>query len=78
MRLMLSSHDVGQPAPQGDSLFIGGCGRMFEGDPESLYATMERFRALPEETLLFCGACLLPCPSLARLSGPAGLCVRPD
>jgi hydroxyacylglutathione hydrolase len=40
---------------QGDSLFIGGCGRTFEGDPERLYATMDRFRQLPEETLVFCG-----------------------
>ena len=32
-----------------------GCGRMFEGKPEPMWAGLERLRALPDETLIYCG-----------------------
>ena len=32
-----------------------GCGRMFEGTPEPMWAGLERLRALPGETLIYCG-----------------------
>jgi hydroxyacylglutathione hydrolase len=38
----------------GDSIFPLGCGRMFEGRPEQMWASLERLAALPEDTLLYC------------------------
>lgn len=38
----------------GDSLFALGCGRMFEGTPEQFWASLERLKALPPETTLYC------------------------
>jgi hydroxyacylglutathione hydrolase len=38
----------------GDSLFALGCGRMFEGTPEQFWASLERIKALPPETMLYC------------------------
>ena len=32
-----------------------GCGRMFEGTPEPMWAGLERLRALPAETMIYCG-----------------------
>jgi hydroxyacylglutathione hydrolase len=39
----------------GDTLFSAGCGRMFEGTPPQMTASLERLRALPPDTLMFCG-----------------------
>ncbi len=39
----------------GDTLFAMGCGRLFEGTPEQMWVNMERFAALPDETLVFGG-----------------------
>ncbi len=39
----------------GDTLFDGGCGRMFAGPPERFWASLLRLRALPEDTRLCCG-----------------------
>ena len=38
----------------GDTLFSGGCGRLFEGTAENMYKSLEKFISLPEETLVFC------------------------
>jgi hydroxyacylglutathione hydrolase len=38
----------------GDTLFAGGCGRLFEGTAEQMYASLEKLRALPDETLVYC------------------------
>ena len=38
----------------GDTLFSLGCGRMFEGDPQTFWASLLKLRALPSETTLFC------------------------
>ena len=38
----------------GDTLFAGGCGRLFEGTAEQMYHSLEKLRALPDETLLYC------------------------
>jgi hydroxyacylglutathione hydrolase len=38
-----------------DALFSMGCGRMFEGTPGPMWAGLERLRALPGETMIFCG-----------------------
>ncbi len=39
----------------GDALFSAGCGRLFEGSAEELYAALQRFAALPDPTRV-CGA----------------------
>ncbi len=39
----------------GDTLFSVGCGRMFEGTPPMMLASLDRLSALPAETLLCCG-----------------------
>ncbi|APG06261.1 hydroxyacylglutathione hydrolase [Luteibacter rhizovicinus DSM 16549] len=38
----------------GDTLFSVGCGRLFEGTPEQMLASLERFADLPAETLVCC------------------------
>ena len=38
----------------GDTLFAGGCGRIFEGTPEQMLASLQRLAALPGEALVYC------------------------
>jgi hydroxyacylglutathione hydrolase len=38
----------------GDTLFAGGCGRVFDGTFEQLAASLERIAALPPDTLIYC------------------------
>jgi hydroxyacylglutathione hydrolase len=38
----------------GDTLFLGGCGRVFEGTMPQMYASLRRLTALPDETLVYC------------------------
>lgn len=38
-----------------DALFSLGCGRLFEGDPAMMWASLQRLRDLPDETMLYCG-----------------------
>lgn len=38
----------------GDTLFSGGCGRLFEGTPEQMYQSFQKINALPEETIICC------------------------
>lgn len=38
----------------GDSLFALGCGRMFEGTPPQFWASLQRLKALPPATLIYC------------------------
>lgn len=40
----------------GDTLFMGGCGRLFEGTPAMMYAALvEKLGALPDATKVYCG-----------------------
>lgn len=39
----------------GDTLFSVGCGRMFEGTPAQMLASLDRLAALPPELLVCCG-----------------------
>lgn len=39
----------------GDTLFSLGCGRMFEGQPAQMLASLERLAALPSATAICCG-----------------------
>ncbi|MBN9696333.1 MAG: hydroxyacylglutathione hydrolase [Zoogloea sp.] len=38
----------------GDTLFAAGCGRIFEGTPAQLHASLEKLAALPADTLVYC------------------------
>lgn len=38
----------------GDTLFAGGCGRIFEGNPAMMYASLQSLAALPAKTQVFC------------------------
>ena len=38
----------------GDTLFAGGCGRLFEGTPEQMHHSLTRLAGLPEDTQVFC------------------------
>ncbi|GAO40045.1 hydroxyacylglutathione hydrolase [Sphingomonas changbaiensis NBRC 104936] len=38
----------------GDTLFAMGCGRLFEGTAEQMFANMQRLSALPEDTRVYC------------------------
>lgn len=38
----------------GDTLFVGGCGRLFEGTAEQMFASLQSLAALPEPTLVWC------------------------
>ena len=38
----------------GDTLFVMGCGRLFEGTAEMMWASLQRLAALPENTALYC------------------------
>ncbi len=38
----------------GDTLFGGGCGRIFEGSPEEMFLALQRLSNLPETTQIYC------------------------
>jgi hydroxyacylglutathione hydrolase len=38
----------------GDTLFAGGCGRLFEGTPAQMANSLDKLAALPDDTLVFC------------------------
>jgi len=39
----------------GDTLFTAGCGRIFEGTAEQMLASLTKLKALPGDTLVYCG-----------------------
>ncbi len=39
----------------GDTLFIAGCGRVFEGQAATMVASLRKLAALPDDTQVFCG-----------------------
>lgn len=49
------THIDGSPALfSGDTLFIGGCGRLFEGTPEQMHRSLAALLTLPGNTLIYC------------------------
>ena len=38
----------------GDTLFSGGCGRIFEGTYQQMYSSLARIKSLPKNTLIYC------------------------
>ncbi|KPK39882.1 MAG: hypothetical protein AMJ65_11040 [Phycisphaerae bacterium SG8_4] len=39
----------------GDTLFVGGCGRLFEGNARTMFESLRRLASLPDDTLVYCG-----------------------
>ena len=46
--------DEARVAFVGDTLFAMGCGRLFEGTPQQMYASLQRLTSLPDDTELYC------------------------
>lgn len=38
----------------GDTLFSGGCGRLFEGTAQQMFSSLQRLSSLPDNTLICC------------------------
>ena len=38
----------------GDTLFLSGCGRLFEGTPEQMHDSLSKLAGLPDETKIYC------------------------
>lgn len=38
----------------GDALFALGCGRLFEGTPAQMWESLQKLRALPDDTVVYC------------------------
>jgi len=38
----------------GDTLFMSGCGRLFEGTPDQMHHSLAKLAALPDDTLVYC------------------------
>ena len=38
----------------GDTMFVMGCGRLFEGTPEQMYRSLQRLAELPDDMQLYC------------------------
>jgi hydroxyacylglutathione hydrolase len=38
----------------GDALFSMGCGRLFEGTPQQMWASLQKIASLPDEATLYC------------------------
>ena len=39
----------------GDTLFAMGCGRLFEGTPEMMWASLSKLMGLPDDARIYCG-----------------------
>jgi hydroxyacylglutathione hydrolase len=39
----------------GDTLFLSGCGRLFEGTPLMMHASLQKLAKLPADTNIYCG-----------------------
>lgn len=51
----ISFHFAGDAAIfVGDTLFAMGCGRLFEGTAAQMFANMQRYAALPDDTAVYC------------------------
>ena len=56
----VSYHIADHPAGSGsvftgDTLFAAGCGRVFEGDPPMMYASLQKLAQLPDRTKVYFG-----------------------
>jgi hydroxyacylglutathione hydrolase len=46
---------IGDHAFTGDTLFVMGCGRLFEGDAAMMSSSLAKLMALPDDTNIWCG-----------------------
>jgi hydroxyacylglutathione hydrolase len=46
--------DAARVAFVGDALFALGCGRLFEGTPQQMWASLQKLAGLPDDTTLYC------------------------
>ena len=56
----------------GDTLFAMGCGRLFEGTPQQMVTSLQKFKTLPPETRVFCAH------EYTQSNGRFALSVEPD
>lgn len=56
----------------GDTLFGAGCGRLFEGTPAQMSASLERIAALPDATRIYCAH------EYTQMNLPFAQAVEPD
>lgn len=49
-----NNNDVAPILFCGDTLFSGGCGRLFEGSPEQMLTSLTKLANLPENSLVYC------------------------
>jgi hydroxyacylglutathione hydrolase len=56
----------------GDTLFGMGCGRLFEGLPQQMWASLEKIRALPPATRIYCAH------EYTQANGRFALTLEPD
>lgn len=46
---------IGGAVFTGDTMFVMGCGRLFEGSAEMMLASLNQIAALPDDTKVYCG-----------------------
>ena len=56
----------------GDTLFVMGCGRLFEGTPEQMWNSLQKLKALPPSTRVYCAH------EYTQANGRFALSVEPD
>jgi hydroxyacylglutathione hydrolase len=56
----------------GDTLFVMGCGRLFEGSAEQLWQSLQKLKSLPVETRVYCAH------EYSQNNGRFALSVEPD
>ena len=56
----------------GDTLFAMGCGRLFEGDPPMMWASLSKLMTLPDPTRIYCGH------EYTESNGRFALSIEPD
>jgi hydroxyacylglutathione hydrolase len=56
----------------GDTLFVMGCGRLFEGTAEQLWHSLQKLKALPTSTLVYCTH------EYTQTNGRFALTIEPD
>ena len=56
----------------GDTLFVMGCGRLFEGTPEEMWSSLQKLKALPPSTQIYCTH------EYTQANGRFALSVEPD
>jgi hydroxyacylglutathione hydrolase len=61
----------------GDTLFAGGCGRVFEGTPAQMAASLDKLAALPDQTQVYCAhEYTLPNLRFAQAAEPGNSALR--